>query len=137
MATLLKVREMFEILSTKRVFDQVLKKVQIVAADPGKVVAELTVEEEHQNAGGTLHGGFTATLIDSMTTLALLSGENGRPGVSVDLNVTYLGAAKTGDLVTITAEALKVGRTLAFTTAELKLPDGKPVARGNHTKHLG
>ena len=63
-------------------------KVKIVTANPGKVVAELTVEEEHQNASGTLHGGFIATLIDSMTTLALLSGENGRPGVSVDLNVS-------------------------------------------------
>ncbi|XP_046857000.1 acyl-coenzyme A thioesterase 13-like isoform X3 [Xenia sp. Carnegie-2017] len=136
MAILRKVRGIFEILSTKKVFDQVLKKVKILVADPGKVVAEFTVEEEHQNPGGTLHGGFTATLIDSMTTLALLSGEDGRSGVSVDLNVTYLGAAKTGDLVTITAEALKVGRTLAFTTAELKLSDGKLVARGNHTKHL-
>jgi acyl-coenzyme A thioesterase 13 len=62
--------------------------VRIVAADPGKVVAELTVEEEHQNAVGTLHGGLTATLIDSMTTVALLSMENGLPGVSIDLNVS-------------------------------------------------
>lgn len=61
---------------------------RIVAADPGKVVAELTVEEEHENAGGTLHGGLTASLVDSLTTMALLSMENGRPGVSVDLHVT-------------------------------------------------
>jgi acyl-coenzyme A thioesterase 13 len=50
---------------------------------------------------------------------------------------SYLSAAKSGELVTITAEALKVGRTMAFTTAELKLQDGTIVARGNHTKHLG
>ena len=52
------------------------------------MVAELTVEEQHQNAVGTLHGGLTASLIDSLTTLALLSMENGRPGVSIDLNVS-------------------------------------------------
>ena len=46
------------------------------------------MEEEHQNAGGTLHGGLTATLVDSLTTLALLSMENGRPGVSIDLSVS-------------------------------------------------
>lgn len=49
----------------------------------------------------------------------------------------YLAAAKTGDVVTITAEALKVGRTMAFTTAELRLENGTVIARGNHTKHLG
>ena len=48
-----------------------------------------------------------------------------------------MSAAKSGDLVTITAEALKVGRTMAFTTAELKRKDGTIIARGNHTKHLG
>ncbi len=63
-------------------------QVRIVAAEPGKVVAELKVEEEHQNAGGTLHGGLTATLIDTMTTMVLLGMENGRPGVSIDLNVS-------------------------------------------------
>ena len=50
---------------------------------------------------------------------------------------SYLSSATTGELVTITAEALKVGRTMAFTTAELKRQDGTIVARGNHTKHLG
>ena len=50
---------------------------------------------------------------------------------------SYLSAASTGELVTITAEALKVGRTMAFTTAELKRQDGTIVARGSHTKHLG
>lgn len=49
----------------------------------------------------------------------------------------YMSAAKSGDIVTITAEALKVGKTMAFTTAELKLNDGTVIARGNHTKHLG
>ncbi|XP_028412265.1 acyl-coenzyme A thioesterase 13-like [Dendronephthya gigantea] len=137
MATLQKVLGLTAMLSKRKVFDQCMNKVRIVAADPGKIVAELTVEEEHQNVVGTLHGGFTATIIDSMTTMALLSRENGQSGVSIDLHISYLAAAKTGDLVTITAEALKVGRTMAFTTAELRLQDGTVIARGNHTKHLG
>lgn len=37
---------------------------------------------------GGLHGGFTATVVDNMTTCALLSKEPaGLPGVSVDLHV--------------------------------------------------
>lgn len=137
MATLQKVVGIWTMLSKRKVFDRVMEKVKLVSADPGKVVGELVVEEEHQNAGGTLHGGLTATLVDSITTLALLSMENGRPGVSIDLHVSYMAPAKSGDLITITAECLKVGKTMAFTTAELRLNDGKLVARGNHTKHLG
>ena len=137
MATLQKVRALVAMMSERKMFDQCLEKVRVVAAEPGKVVAELEVAEEHQNGVGTLHGGMTATLIDSLTTIALLSRESGQPGVSIDLNVSYLSAASTGELVTITAEALKVGRTMAFTTAELKRQDGTIVARGNHTKHLG
>lgn len=63
-------------------------QVRITSADHGRVIGELTVEEEHQNRGGTLHGGLTATMVDNMTTLALLSMEDGQPGVSVDLNIT-------------------------------------------------
>lgn len=137
MAALQRVTGFFAIFTKKKVFDRVMEKVKIVSADNGKVEAELLVAEEHQNAGGTLHGGLTATLVDCMTTLAILSFEHGRPGVSIDLNVSYISPAKTGDLVTITAECLKMGKTMAFTTAELRLKDGRLVARGNHTKHLG
>lgn len=47
------------------------------------------VSEEHLNLGGTLHGGFTSTLIDCISTYALMTKGNGVPGVSVDLNVSY------------------------------------------------
>lgn len=54
----------------------------------GRCVCEMTVEEEHENLGGTLHGGLTATLVDAISTAALLTHERGHPGVSVDLNVS-------------------------------------------------
>lgn len=47
---------------------------------------ELTVEKEHSNSGGTLHGGMTATIVDTISTLAIVSNEC-PPGVSTDLNV--------------------------------------------------
>ena len=36
---------------------------------------------------GTLHGGFIATLVDSLTTVAIMTTPVGVPGVSVDLSV--------------------------------------------------
>lgn len=60
-----------------------------MSTSPGKVVCEMRVEEEHTNRGGTLHGGLTATLVDVISTLAIMNSERGAPGVSVDMNITY------------------------------------------------
>lgn len=59
-----------------------------MSASPGKVVCEMRVEEEHTNRGGTLHGGLTATLVDIVSTIAIMHSERGAPGVSVDMNIT-------------------------------------------------
>jgi len=37
-----------------------------------------------------MHGGFSAHLVDSITTAALMTNEGGLPGVSVDLHMTYM-----------------------------------------------
>ncbi|XP_056154814.1 acyl-coenzyme A thioesterase 13 [Lampris incognitus] len=119
-------------------FDRVLNKMNIVSAIPGKMVCEMKVEEEHTNRGGTLHGGLTATLVDVVSTGAIMYSERGLPGVSVDMNITYMNAAKIGEDVLITAQVLKQGRTLAFATVDLtNKATGKMIAQGRHTKHLG
>lgn len=59
-----------------------------MSAVPGKVVCEMKVEEEHTNRGGTLHGGLTATLVDVISTMAIMNSDRGAPGVSVDMNIT-------------------------------------------------
>lgn len=63
-------------------------QVDILSASPGKMVCEMRVEEEHTNRGGTLHGGLTATLVDVISTMAIMNSERGAPGVSVDMNIT-------------------------------------------------
>ncbi|NP_001108254.1 acyl-CoA thioesterase 13 S homeolog [Xenopus laevis] len=131
-------RAIFKALGDGPGYDRVLSKLNLVSAAPGKIVCELQVEEEHTNKGGTLHGGLTATLVDTVSTVALLHTERGAPGVSVDMNITYMNAAKIGDSVLITAQVLKQGRTLAFATVDLTNKDsGKLIAQGRHTKHLG
>ncbi|KAG2467183.1 acyl-coenzyme A thioesterase 13 [Polypterus senegalus] len=118
-------------------FDRVLSKVNLVTASPGKVVCEMKVEEEHTNRAGTMHGGLTATLVDVISTAALMYTERGAPGVSVDMNITYMNAAKLGDDVLITAQVLKQGKTLAYAVVDVtNKATGKPIAQGRHTKFL-
>ncbi|XP_048205276.1 acyl-coenzyme A thioesterase 13 [Perognathus longimembris pacificus] len=113
-------------------------KVTVVSAAPEKLICEMKVEEQHTNKFGTLHGGLTATLIDSISTMALICTERGAPGVSVDMNITYMSPAKIGEEVVITAHILKQGRTLAFASVDLtNKATGKLIAQGRHTKHLG
>jgi len=61
--------------------------VKIVGGGGGCCRAELVVEPEHQNRMGTLHGGLTATLVDTLSTVALVTHKVGVPGVTVDLHV--------------------------------------------------
>ncbi|XP_060630894.1 acyl-coenzyme A thioesterase 13 [Anolis sagrei] len=136
--TLQSLREVIKAVTETSGFDRVLNKMTVLSADSGKVVCEMEVAKEHTNRGETLHGGLTATLVDVVSTAALLHSERGAPGVSVDMNITYVSAAKIGDEILITAEILKQGKRLAFTTVDLtNKATGKLIAQGRHTKYLG
>ncbi|OXU25350.1 acyl-coenzyme A thioesterase 13 [Nasonia vitripennis] len=132
------IKAVFERTRTSKTFGRVLENVKLISAGEGKCKAELKVDEEHLNLGGTLHGGYTSTLVDCISTYALMTHKAGVPGVSVDLHVTFLKAAVPGDVVSIDARTIKAGRTLAFLEVELsKKDDGALIARGIHTKFIG
>ena len=87
---------------------------------------------------GTLHGGFSAHIVDNMSTLALATvQEEFRPGVSVDMNLTYLKPAKVGEEIIIEARALKAGKTMAFLECEIRNKDEALLVKGSHTKFIG
>ena len=95
---------------------------------------------EHTNRGGSLHGGFTATLVDQMSTLALLthSDENLAAGVSIELNVSFLSPANVGDHILIEASTLRKGRNLAYLSVDIFKKDGKKlIAKASHVKFIG
>ncbi len=60
----------------------------MTAASPGKIVCEKTVEEGDLNAVGAMHGGVTASLVDQITTLSLMTVDGQLHGSTVDLNVS-------------------------------------------------
>ncbi|XP_072026295.1 acyl-coenzyme A thioesterase 13-like [Amphiura filiformis] len=134
-------KHLMQFLAKTKTFDRLTQKVCVVDGRPGHVKCEMMVEEEHCNQQGTLHGGMTATLVDNITTLAIMSSnEDGSvelPGVSVDLNMSYLKAAPMGQTITITADILRKGKTLVFTTAQVSNSKGDILAVGHHVKHMG
>ncbi|CAJ0932177.1 unnamed protein product, partial [Mesorhabditis belari] len=118
-------------------FQRVAAACRVVTAEPtGKVRVEFDVAKEMTNPFGTLHGGYTATLIDIVTTTALIAAER-PPGVSVDLHISYLSAAKIGETVVMDAEVIRAGQSTAFTKASLFIKGtDKLIATGLHTKAL-
>ncbi|XP_044263124.1 acyl-coenzyme A thioesterase 13-like [Tribolium madens] len=117
-------------------FDKVLEKVKILSLGGGKCSAEFKVDESHTNPMGGLHGGFSATLVDCISTYALMTKVE-VPNVSVDIHMSYLKGAKIGDDVLIDASLLKTGKSLAFLEVELKnKKNGDLLVKGSHTKFL-
>ncbi len=53
--------------------------------------------------------------------MALLSVDSSKPGVSVDLNVSFIAAAQKGQTLTIEGRVLKLGRSLGFTEVTLSV----------------
>ncbi len=110
-----------------------------VSSGGGRAVVELDVVPGVANPMGTLHGGATATLVDHAGTIAIVTADRqGRPGVTTDLNVSYFVAAAVGQTVVAEAVVLKIGKTLAYVTVDLRRKaDGVLCAQGRMTKFQG
>ncbi|HVO29756.1 MAG TPA: PaaI family thioesterase [bacterium] len=112
---------------------------RLVSFGEGKARVELDVADGVQNLNGTLHGGAIATLIDDAGTVAIMSADReARPGVSTDLNVSFFAPAPGGSTVYADAAVLRIGKTLAFVTVDVKRKsDDVLVAQGRMTKFQG
>lgn len=87
----------------------------IEAVEPGAVVFGLRTRPDFANPNGTLHGGITATLLDSAMGCAVLSELPADVGyTTVDLSVTYLRPVPLdGTRLWARGEVLHRGRRIA------------------------
>lgn len=108
----------------------------IAAPASGRVTCKLKVSRRVQNRNGNLHGGATATLVDVVGTAALLT-VSPRPGVSLAINTNYLEAMPGDGVVLLDAKVLRVGRSVAAITVDLRdEASGRLVAQGTHVKFI-
>ena len=112
---------------------------RLVSYGDGKARVEMDVTEAVQNLNGSLHGGATAALVDHVGTVAIMSADReARPGVTTDLNVTYLAPAPTGSKVIADATVLKVGKIMAYVSVDVRrAEDGVLIAQGRMSKYQG
>lgn len=105
---------------------------KVVRAYSDGLTLECRIKETLKNGLGTLHGGVTATLVDVSIGLAVIGLLGGRPATTVELKVNYLRPA-TSDKVLARARIVKLGKTLAYGTAEVKDEHGHIIACGSAT----
>lgn len=108
-----------------------LTGIKILAMGPGKLIAEMVVEEHNSNMAGTLHGGATATLLDVCMGMACFT--KGVTVVTGNINVSYLAAGKAGDKIIAVGQVIRAGKTAFFAEASLEDEKGRIIAKGTGT----
>ncbi|KAI9114385.1 hypothetical protein K1719_014613 [Acacia pycnantha] len=115
----------------------IMSGIKVDLIEPGRVICSMKIPQRLINAGSSLHGGVTATLVDLVGTAAIRSSGAPQLGVSVEINVSYLDAAYVDEEIEIEARTLRVGKAVGVVSVELrKKKTGKIVAQGRHTMYL-
>lgn len=111
-----------------------LLKIEPVAADRGRSVFSMVVEQRHLRTLGILHGGVSAVLLD--TALGYAAGTMAPEGhfvVTVQLNVNFIRPAWEGETLTVTGEVRHSGRQTAVSCGEIRTGDNQLVSTGTGT----
>ncbi len=114
---------------------------RIETIEPGRVVFELPFDGKFANPGsGSIHGGVTATAIDTASGFALRSTFDDPMAAQLtttDLNVRYVRPAR-GDL-RVEATVTRAGGSMGYTESEVTTVHGgdrKTVATGGTSYRL-
>lgn len=107
----------------------------LVELADGEVTFEMTPDARMLNPMGTVHGGVSATLLDSAMACAVHSSlAPGYAYTTAQLNIHYLRTMKPGmGPVRATGTVIHRGRTQSTAEGRLVGPDGKLIAHGTTT----
>jgi uncharacterized protein (TIGR00369 family) len=102
---------------------------------PGRVRLTMHTRPDFANPHGALHGGVTATLLDSAMACAVQSGlPRGGQSTTVDLAVTFLRPVPLdGTELTAEGEVVHVGRRIATAHGRVHDDAGRLVATATTT----
>jgi uncharacterized protein (TIGR00369 family) len=107
----------------------------VAEASSGRVVVTAEPGEDHLNPAGTVHGGFSATLLDTCMGLALQTTlEKGLAQTTLEFKISLVRPI-TPETGTIKAEGVVLTRGRRVGTAEGRITDskGRLLAHGTTT----
>ncbi|MFZ5648954.1 MAG: PaaI family thioesterase [Bacillota bacterium] len=102
--------------------------------NPGHVRLTMEVKDELIQLAGVLHGGATASLMDSAMGVSVWSlNMPDVKGLTVEMKINYLLPVLPGDELEAEAKVIHNGNTLAVSSAEVRNREGKLVSYGTAT----
>ena len=111
-----------------------LLEIRPVEVSDGWATFEMIVDEKHLRTLGLLHGGVTATLLDTaMGFAAVTKAPLGHHVVTIQLNVNFIRPAWESQRLLTTGEIRHAGRQTAVAHGEVQTDDKTLVATGTAT----
>jgi uncharacterized protein (TIGR00369 family) len=102
--------------------------IRLVDIRPDEAVMTIDFRDDLSQPSGILHGGVTATLIDTAMAFAVRTRlPDDVPTATIDLTVHYLRPHATGT-ATCRARVLRAGRKIFTVTADVENEEGKLIA---------
>ncbi|MFT5645622.1 MAG: acyl-coenzyme A thioesterase 13 [Aureispira sp.] len=99
--------------------------------EDGHIKLAFEVRENMLNPMGAIHGGAVAAIIDEVLGFQIfLKSAEDAAYVSMTMNVDFLKAAKTGDIITGIPKVVRIGRRTANVRCDLQNQKGELVAQG-------
>ena len=106
---------------------------QLTAIRPNEAVVEIAMRDDLRQPSGVLHGGVTATLIDTAMAFAVRTYlDDTEPTATIDLTVHYLRPLVEGKAVCI-ARVVRPGKRIFTVSADVHDDAGKLIATGLST----
>ena len=108
------------------------------AIDPaaGTIEIGFAADERFGNPQGFVQGGIIAAMLDDTHGPALFAHVYGKLfPVTIDCNISFIKAARFGNFIG-KGRLISMGKTIAFTEAELFDEAGELIARGTFTSRL-
>lgn len=110
-----------------------LMGMRLVDMRPGEAVIEIEMRDDLRQPSGVLHGGVTATLIDTAMAFAVRTYlTDTEPTATIDLTVHYLRPHVEGKAI-CTARVVRPGKRIFTVSADVHNESGKLVATGLST----
>ena len=110
-----------------------LMGMRLVDIRPNEAVVEIEMRDDLRQPSGVLHGGVTATLIDTAMAFAVRTYlTDTEPTATIDLTVHYLRPHVEGKAI-CTARVVRPGKRIFTVSAEVHNEDGTLIATGLST----
>lgn len=103
-------------------------------AEKGKVVFETMADDRHLNVFGGVHGGFAATILDSLTGCVVHTMlEPGVGYATIDLNVKMVRPVPKDTVLIAEGNIINMSKSLGVSDGTLKCKEGKLYAHATAT----